>query len=240
MSRIPSSLQERPQPDREQRQEDDGQVVGDRRDDRHEVDQLGGPAPVRDVEHPDVAADQRPELPGALRVRAQRPPDAEQVRAEPERVAALDRAGRLDPADGRDPGRARPGFDGVGFGRAIRLARAKRDRAAIGHEQRIERVDEVGRLELDVEDVDPRDRARPASRRTHRARAARPRGRPGAGSRAPGSSKARPNAAPGRLTSTSSSGADMLWAPYRRSVVSIAVRIAGGQRPRATRRPGTG
>ena len=135
------------------------------------------------------------ELPGALGVRAQRPPDAEQVRAEPERVAALDRAGRLDPADGRDPGRARPGLDGVRFGRAIGLARAKRDRAPIGHEQRIERVHEVGRLELDVEDMDPRtepgqrlderivlalrdlevDRVQEAVRRDRRRRARRPR-----------------------------------------------------------------
>ena len=39
--RMPRSREELPQPDRQERQVDDGEVVGDRRDDRHEVDELG-------------------------------------------------------------------------------------------------------------------------------------------------------------------------------------------------------
>ena len=121
----------------------------------------------------------------------------------------------------------------------IGLARPKRDRAPIGHEQRIERVDEVGRIELGRRGRGRAGRARPVSRRTHRARAGRRRGRPGGRKPCAGSSNARPKAAPGRLTRTSSSGADMLWAPYRRSVVSMGGQDSRGRRSPATRRPRT-
>jgi hypothetical protein len=108
------------------------------------VDQLDRPAPVRHVEDPHVAADQGRELPSAFRVGAQRPADAQQVRPQPERVAALDRAGRLDPPDRRDACLGRPGLERGRFDPAVRLARPERDGAAVGHQQRIERVDEVG------------------------------------------------------------------------------------------------
>ena len=53
-----------------------------------------------------VAADDLRKLHGPVVVRPQRPPDAQQVRPQPERVAALDRARRLDPAQ-RSGSRAR-------------------------------------------------------------------------------------------------------------------------------------
>ncbi len=115
-----------------------------------------GPLPVRDVEDPHVTTDERRELPCAGVVRAKRSTDAEQVRAKPERVAALDGPGRLDPAGRGDPGGPRPGLERVGLGRPVGLAGPKRDGTAIGHQQRIEGVHEVGAVELRVEDVDTR------------------------------------------------------------------------------------
>jgi len=152
----PEVAEQLPQPDRQQRQVDDREIVGDRRDDRHQVDELRRPAPVRDVEDAHLPADQARELPSALRVRAQRPPDAEQVRAEPERVATFDRAGRLDASDGRDAGGLRPRLDRRRLRDAIWLARSERDRPSVGHEQRVEGIDEVRRVELDVEEMDAR------------------------------------------------------------------------------------
>ena len=77
-------------------------------------------------------------------VRPQRPADAEQVRPQPERVAALDRAGRLDAAE--RSGCPRPCVQAsrmAGSPGAVRLAGSERDRAAVGDEQRVEGVDEV-------------------------------------------------------------------------------------------------
>ena len=103
-----------------------------------------GPLPVRDVEDPHVAADERGELPRAGVVRAQRPADAEQVRPQPERVAALDRARRLDPARPSGcPAAVVQRLEGRRLAGAVRLAGPQRDRAAVGDEQRVERVDEV-------------------------------------------------------------------------------------------------
>src|SRR3954453_16867262 len=47
-----------PQADREQRHVHDGKVVGDRRDHRHEMDELTRATPVRHVEHANIATDE--------------------------------------------------------------------------------------------------------------------------------------------------------------------------------------
>ena len=61
----------------------------------------------------DVAADERGELAGAGVVGPQRPPDAEQVGPEPERVAALDRAGAsIRPSVGMPAARVHASSDG--------------------------------------------------------------------------------------------------------------------------------
>jgi hypothetical protein len=78
------------------------------------------------------------------------------MRTEPQGVAALDRARRLDPADRRDPVDGRPGLDRGRLDTTVGLARAQRDRATVRDEQRIERVDEVGALGLSIEHVDRR------------------------------------------------------------------------------------
>jgi hypothetical protein len=70
------------------------------------------------------------ELPRAGVVRPERPPDAQQVRPQPERVAAFDRPWRLDPARGRDPGRGRPRLEERRLAGPVGLARPERDRAA--------------------------------------------------------------------------------------------------------------
>src|SRR5512142_868721 len=116
--------------------------------------------PVRDVEDPDVATRDLAELAGALGIRPERPPDAEEVRAEPERVATLDGAGRLDPTGGRDPRRPRPRLERARLEPPAGLARPERDRAGIRDEERIEGVDEIGAVELGVEPVDPRPERR--------------------------------------------------------------------------------
>src|SRR5207248_3168384 len=73
----------------ELRQEDGGQVVGDRRDDREQVQALRRAVRVRDVEDVHLAADEVGQAAGTGRVRAQRPADAEDVRAQPEGVATV-------------------------------------------------------------------------------------------------------------------------------------------------------
>ena len=110
----PEVAHQLPQPDRQERQVDDREIVGDRRDDRQQVDSSAGPRQYGHVEDPHVATDDLGELAGAGVVRPERPPDAQQVRPQPERVAALDRARRLDPAGRRDPGGARPGLEDRG------------------------------------------------------------------------------------------------------------------------------
>ena len=134
---------------------------------------------------------------------------------EPERVAALERARRLDPAERRDAARPRPRLEDAGSPARFGLPGPERDRAAVGDEQRVEDVDEVRVVGLGVEDVDRRARGGSASRRGRRARAGPARGPRGAGSRAPGRRRRAPNAGPGAFTSTSRSGAVMLWAPQR-------------------------
>ena len=98
--------------DRQQRQVDDREVVRDRRDHGHEVDELGRAAPVRDVEDPDVAADERrpaaapPRRWSAASARCRTGRAAARTCRRPRSVP-----GRLDPADRRDAGRRRPGLD---------------------------------------------------------------------------------------------------------------------------------
>jgi hypothetical protein len=147
--------EELPQTRRQQRQVDDCQVVGHGRDDGHEVHQLVGSTPVRQIEDANLATDLRRELTRAGVVGAQRSPDAEQVRPQPERVAALDRAGPLDPPHGRDAGGVRPRFDHGRLGAPRRLAWSQRDGAAVGDDQRIVGVGEVDQVRLAAQPVDP-------------------------------------------------------------------------------------
>ena len=156
---IPSSPRSSHRPTGRSGRKDDREVVGDRRDDRQEVDQLGGPLPVREVEDPDVALDDRVELAGALGVGAQRPADAQQVGPEPERVATLDRARRLDPGQRRHAALVEPGLGEQLLALAVGLARPERDRAPVGHQERVELVDEVRRVALRAELVDRRSEA---------------------------------------------------------------------------------
>ena len=53
-----------------------------------------------------------------------------------------------------------PGLDEELLAAPVRLARPERDRATVGHEERVELVDEVGRVALGVELVDGRPEAR--------------------------------------------------------------------------------
>ena len=97
------------------------------------------------------------------------------------------------------PAAARPGLERGGLGRAVRLAGPERDGAAVGDQQRIERVDEVRAVASRRRARGRSARGSRAARRTRRARAGRRRGRPGGGSRGPGRRTPRPNAGPGPL-----------------------------------------
>ena len=96
------------QPGGELGHEDHGQVVGDRRDDRQEVQALGGAVGVRDVEDVHIAADQLGHPRRAGHVGAERPADAEHVGPEPERVAAVGGLVVAEPAQHRDVAARRP------------------------------------------------------------------------------------------------------------------------------------
>ena len=107
------------------------------------MDELGRSPPVGHVEDPHVAAHDLRELSGARIVRPQRAPDAQQVRPQPERVAALDRPGRRDPARRRDARSPGPALEDGGLALPVRLAGSEGNRPAIRNQQRIERVDQV-------------------------------------------------------------------------------------------------
>ena len=151
----PLFLQQLVQARRQHRQVDHGEVVGHGRDDRQEMQALGRSVAIGHVEHLDPPADDVGQLGRARSVRPKRPTDAEQVGPKPERVAAIHGARGIDAPDGRDPVSGRPGLECGFLAQAIRLAGPERDRAAVGHEQGIERVDEVGRAGLGLELVDP-------------------------------------------------------------------------------------
>src|SRR5690349_7330843 len=124
------------------------------------MDQLGRSFPVRDVEYAHVAADDLRELVRACGVRSKGPADAEKVRAQPERVAALDGPGRLDPPERRDAGRTGPALEDGRLSGAVRLAGTERDGPTIRDQQRVEGVDEIRVIGLLLEDVDGRPKPR--------------------------------------------------------------------------------
>ena len=140
----PEVAEQLPQPDRQERQVDDREVVGDRRDDRHEVDQLGRAAPVRDVEDADVATDERGELArprpswSAASGRCRTGPGRSQNVSPPSIVPGAS----MRPSVGM-PAAVVQASMAAGSRRPVRLARPERDRAAVGHQQRVEGVDEV-------------------------------------------------------------------------------------------------
>ena len=122
-----------PQTDREQRQVDDREVVGDGRDDRHQVDELGRAAPVRDVEDPDVAADQIAaswRAPASL-VRSVRPMQNRSGRSQNVSPPSMVPGASIRP-DRRDAGVGGPRLEHVGLGARGSACRAgagsRRDR----------------------------------------------------------------------------------------------------------------
>ena len=103
--RPPAPLQLLDKRHRHQRQVDDRQPLGDRADERHQMQALAGTSPVRQIDRHDVDAVRRQQLaqlPDAFVVRAIAAADGQRALVEPERVAALDRPRRLDPSDDRD------------------------------------------------------------------------------------------------------------------------------------------
>ena len=94
----------------------------------------------------------------------------------------------------------RPGLDGVRFGAPGSACRVGAGSPPVGDQQRVEDVDEVRVVSSSTSSTWTRGPER--GQRLDETIVLAPRdarGRPGAGTRAPGSSKARPNAAPGPL-----------------------------------------
>ena len=183
----PQLTQQFPEAGRQERHVDHSEVVGDRRDDRQEVEQLLGPVPVGQVEDAGLAPGAvASELPGSRIGGAQAAADAQQVRPQPERVAAIDRARCLDRADGGDVMVGHPAGEDRRPRAPARSAAAERDGAPVGHEQRIERVDVVGAARFRRRAPPPAPPASSTGSPARRALAAPAAGRRGAGSRAPG------------------------------------------------------
>ena len=150
-------------------------------------------------------------------VRSVRPMQKRSGRSQ--KVSPLDRARRLDLAQRRDAGRRRPALEDGGLVGPVRLPRPKRDGAAIGDEQRVEGIDEVRVVGLLVEHVHRRPKAREDVDEGG-VLGARDLEIAGVQEAVRGSSNARPKAAPGGFTSTSCSGAVMLWAPYDLALIT--------------------
>ena len=150
-------LQQLQQPAREERQEHHRQVVGDRRDHAHQVHQLAGALPVGDVEYLNLYLRFKDgaELSGAGAVGAKRAAHAQCPLVQPERVAALRRAGRLDPPQRRDAVLVAPAFDHQLLADPVGLAGQQRQHAAVGDQRRVEGVGEVG-VVIGVQLVDGR------------------------------------------------------------------------------------
>ena len=134
------------------------------------------------------------------------------------------------PRAGRGWGCHAPGPVGEGglLALAVGLARPQGDHAAVGDESGVIGVDEVGARGLGLELTD--GDAEAGQDRAEGVVLALGLGQvdAGAGTRTPGPRGPLPNAAPGRLTSTSRSGAVMLWAPKRRvlGAAMSAMRLA--------------
>ena len=155
-SRIPSSRSHSQRPGRQQRQEHDREVVADRRDHRHQVDELRRALPVRDVDDPDVAADEGRQLP-----RTERRSSGASGRS---------RRGRRGARRCRRPRRSRAPRSGRRSGRRVRPSQSARTSGSSARfglpgrsgiapsaidEERVEDVAEIGiRRRLDVEGVD--------------------------------------------------------------------------------------
>ena len=124
---------------------DEREVVVERRDQAHQVHHLGAAVPVRQVvrEHLGVGEERR-ELLDARGVRAVAAADEQGLAVEPERVAAVDRAGRLDPSGDRDAGLREIVLERRRLAQPLVLARAEQHGAALADEQRVVGVDRVG------------------------------------------------------------------------------------------------
>lgn len=115
---------------------------------------LAWAAPVGQVEDADVDVHEVGELVGAGVVGAERSADAEQIGAQPQGVAALDRAWCLDAAVDGDAVGPGPGLDQRRLAGAVGLARPERDGTGIGHQDGVKGVDQVRVIGLRLQGVD--------------------------------------------------------------------------------------
>ncbi len=116
---------------------DQSQVGVEGADEGEQVEARIGPAVIGQVEHRRVDAerfDHRPELIDAGLVGPEAPTDGDRRRIDPQEVAALDRARRLDAPEDVDGVVAVEGLVQLDFGLAQRLAGTQQDGAATHHE----------------------------------------------------------------------------------------------------------
>ena len=131
---------------RHQRRVDDGQVVVHRAENRHQVEDVARPAPVRernDDELVDGVGEQGAQLTDAVVVRAVAAADNNGAIVEPHDVAAFESAGRFDAADDGDAPARECRALRCGLAGAQRFAHRTQDDAALADDRRVAHVDRI-------------------------------------------------------------------------------------------------
>ncbi len=143
---------------------DQSEVVGERADHRHQVQARLLALPERQVEaiDPDSSRPKQVrDLLNALLVGPHAAPDGQRRPVNPDAVAALDGAGRFDPAEDRD---AEPAVGGFMEGRLRapqRLAHGEDQRAVVGHQRGVVRENGIGETVVVIrQELDRRARLR--------------------------------------------------------------------------------
>jgi selenide, water dikinase len=133
------------EPHRQERQVDDCEVRVERREERHEMEDLGAAVVVREVDadHLDLGQELG-ERPDARVVRAVAASHEERPLVEPDRIAALRERWRSEPACDGNAGLDEVGRHGVGLAAPPFLPGTEEDRAPVGDDGRVVDVDGVG------------------------------------------------------------------------------------------------
>ena len=227
------------QPDGREARVDEREVVVERRDQAHQVHHLGAPVPVRQVVREHLGVGERPrELLDARGVRAVAAADEECVAVEPERVAAVDRPGRLDPRRDRHARPLEVGLEGARLAQPPLLAGPEEHGSLLAHEQRVVGVDRVRVARLAVGDDHLGAAPARAARAAPRARRPPRRDRARRASRTRASARRRRAAAGGRARAgaerSSSGRRSRSREPERQPAEKVVALGRTGGRPRSS------
>jgi hypothetical protein len=142
--RDPALLQELHEPNGEQRWVDDREIIGERRDHGHQVQELGPPPVVRQVvcDHVDLG-ERLTQRGGARLVRPVAETDEQRPLVEPAGVAPVHGRRSLDPRRGGHAGPLQRSAERFDFAEARLLARPKQESAVAHDEPRVVWVEAV-------------------------------------------------------------------------------------------------